>query len=362
MGRVLKCIESDPSRCRGRLPIAAALQTRHHPGFWHAGKISRAIFRFMPASSASDGGDPAAWPAYWEASLRMKAARKVDRDNTREFEFTRQDFDRIRTLIHQCAGISLADSKQEMVYGRLARRLRAAGMKSFAQYLDDLESGNRQDEWQAFTNALTTNLTSFFREAHHFPLLAQHIRTRREHIQIWCSASSTGEEPYSIAMTLCETFNTLTPPAHIIATDIDTNVLAAAEQGIYPIERLAKLPIDQVKRFFLRGKGGNKGLARVRPELRQMITFKQLNLLAESWPLPGQFDAIFCRNVMIYFDKPTQRKVLERFVPLMKPDGLLFAGHSENFLYVSDAFKLRGETVYELDRDGSRRSALLRRA
>ncbi|OGB23174.1 MAG: chemotaxis protein CheR [Burkholderiales bacterium RIFCSPLOWO2_02_FULL_57_36] len=292
----------------------------------------------------------------------MKPARKIERDNSREFEFTVDDFDRIRTLIYQRAGISLAESKHEMVYGRLARRLRAMGIKSFAQYLDDLESGKKGDEWQAFTNALTTNLTSFFREAHHFPLLADHVRARREHIEIWCAASSTGEEAYSIAMTLCETFNTLTPPAHIVATDIDTNVLATAEKGIYSLDKMAKLPAEQAKRFFLKGKADNKGLARVRPELRQMITFQQLNLLEDRWPISGPFDAIFCRNVMIYFDKPTQRKVLERFVPLIKPDGLLFAGHSENFLYVSDAFKLRGETVYEPDRDGTRKSVLLRRA
>lgn len=292
----------------------------------------------------------------------MKPARKIDRDNSREFEFTADDFDRIRNLIYQRAGISLADSKHEMVYGRLARRLRATGLKSFAQYLDNLESGKQSDEWQAFTNALTTNLTSFFREAHHFPLLAEYARNRREHIEIWCSASSTGEEPYSIAMTLCDAFNTLTPPVHIIATDIDTNVLATAEKGIYPMDRMAKLAPEQAKRFFLRGKADNNGLARVRPELRQMITFKQLNLLADSWPVSGPFDAIFCRNVMIYFDKPTQKKILERFLPLIKPDGLLFAGHSENFLYVSDAFKLRGETVYEPARDGSRKSVLLRSA
>lgn len=288
----------------------------------------------------------------------MKSARQVDRDISREFEFTVHDFDRIRALIYQRAGISLAECKQEMVYGRLARRLRAIGTKSFAQYLDDLESGRQPDEWQAFTNALTTNLTSFFREAHHFPLLAKHVRARREPVEIWCSASSTGEEPYSIAMTLCEAFNTLTPPAHIIATDIDTNVLATAEKGIYPVERLAKLSDEQAKRFFLKGKGSNAGLARVRPELRQMISFQQLNLKEDRWPLSGPFDAIFCRNVMIYFDKPTQRKILERFVPLIKPDGLLFAGHSENFLYVSSAFKLRGETVYELDREGTRKSSL----
>jgi chemotaxis protein methyltransferase CheR len=271
----------------------------------------------------------------------------------KEFDFTRADFERVRGLIYQRAGISLADSKQEMVYSRLARRLRAAGIESFARYLDELEAGRMPQEWEAFTNALTTNLTSFFREAHHFPLLAEHaLKARRQNpgtpLTIWCSASSTGEEPYSIAMTLCEAFNTLTPPVQIIATDIDTNVLATAGAGVYPIERLDKLELDRKRKFFLKGKGAQQGLARVRPELRNLITFRQLNLLSDGWDLRGPFDAIFCRNVMIYFDKATQRRILSRFVPLMKPDALLFAGHSENFLYVSDSLRLRGKTVYEL--------------
>jgi chemotaxis protein methyltransferase CheR len=275
----------------------------------------------------------------------------------KEFEFTRADFERVRGLIYQRAGISLADSKQEMVYSRLARRLRANGIESFSRYLDELEAGrlggNSGQEWEAFTNALTTNLTSFFREAHHFPLLAEHaLKARRQQpgtpLTIWCSASSTGEEPYSIAMTLCEAFDTLTPPVQIVATDIDTNVLATASAGVYPIERLDKLETERKRRFFLKGKGAQQGLARVRPELRNLITFRQLNLLADGWDLRGPFDAIFCRNVMIYFDKATQRKILSRFVPLMKPDALLFAGHSENFLYVSDSLRLRGKTVYEL--------------
>jgi len=238
-----------------------------------------------------------------------------------------------------------------MVYSRLARRLRATGIDTFVKYLDDLESSRLgAGEWEAFTNALTTNLTSFFRESHHFPLLAEHIKARRgEPINIWCSASSTGEEPYSIAITCCEAFNTLTPPVHILATDIDTNVLATAAQGVYPMERIEKLSAEQQRRFFMKGRGGNEGMARVRQELRQLITYRQLNLLDEKWDIRPGFDVIFCRNVMIYFDKGTQRKILSRFVPLMKPDALLFAGHSENFLYVSDSLKLRGKTVYELD-------------
>jgi len=150
-------------------------------------------------------------------------------------------------------------------------------------------------------------------------------------------------------MTVCEAFNTLTPPVHIIATDIDTNVLATAANGVYPIDRIDKLTAEQQRKFFLKGKGDKAGMVRARPELRQLITYRQLNLLEEKWDIRGPFDVIFCRNVMIYFDKPTQRKILSRFVPLMKPDALLFAGHSENFLYVSDSLKLRGKTVYELD-------------
>ncbi|MDQ1831035.1 CheR family methyltransferase [Massilia scottii] len=271
-------------------------------------------------------------------------------ETVKEFNFTKSDFERVRALIYQRAGISLADSKQEMVYSRLARRLRATGIVSFVRYLDDLEAGRLGEEWESFTNALTTNLTSFFRESHHFPLLAEHVKKLRDHpIQIWCSAASTGEEPYSIAMTVCEAFNTLTPPVQIIATDIDTNVLATGANGVYGIDRIDKLEPERARRFFLRGKGDQEGMVRVRPELRQLVTFKQLNLLGDGWPLKGPFDVIFCRNVMIYFDKATQRKILSRFVPLMKPDALLFAGHSENFLYVSESLKLRGKTVYELD-------------
>ena len=274
----------------------------------------------------------------------------ANRDSGKEFEFTLKDFERVRTLIYQRAGISLSESKQEMVYSRLARRLRATGMTSFNEYLNDLERGHDTEEWVAFTNALTTNLTSFFREEHHFPLLAEFAATLKEPITVWCSASSTGEEPYSIAMTLCEAYGKLNPPAKIIATDIDTNVLKTGEDGVYNIDRIEKMSDSRVKKFFLRGTGSHEGQVRVRPELRKMIEFKQLNLLADSWPISGGFDVIFCRNVMIYFDKPTQKKILNRFAPLMKPHGLLFVGHSENFSYLTDIFQLRGKTVYELSR------------
>jgi chemotaxis protein methyltransferase CheR len=267
----------------------------------------------------------------------------------REFAFTTKDFEQVRQMIYDHAGISLNPSKQDMVYSRLARRLRATGINNFKDYLALLESNN-EAEWEAFVNSLTTNLTSFFREPHHFPLLAEHVlKQKGKHpISLWCSASSTGEEPYTMAMTVIDAFGSFTPPVTIIATDLDTNVLAKAEAGVYPLERVEKLSSDLVKRFFLRGAGAQSGFVRVRPELRAMITFRQVNLLSDDWHIRGPLDAIFCRNVMIYFDKATQLKILERFAPLLQPDGLLFAGHSESFHNAGHVFSLRGKTVYEL--------------
>ncbi|MCC6657509.1 MAG: chemotaxis protein CheR [Rhodocyclaceae bacterium] len=265
----------------------------------------------------------------------------------REFEFTAADFERVRKLIHEHAGIALSGAKQDMVYSRLARRLRAVGDKTFAQYLARLERGDRR-EWETFINALTTNLTSFFREGHHFETLAQHLVKLggRRPIRIWCSAASTGEEPYSIAMTAVDAFNSFTPPVAILASDLDTSVLAQGEAGIYPQERVDKLPRESVARFFLKGANGQAGQVRVRPELQRLISFKRINLLDANWPVEAPLDAIFCRNVMIYFDKPTQYRILQRFLPLLREDGLLFAGHSESFLHAGDLFRPLGRTVY----------------
>lgn len=269
----------------------------------------------------------------------------------REFAFTATDFERVHKLIYQHAGISLSPAKQDMVYSRLARRLRATGLKTFADYLALLEKGDR-DEWEKFVNSLTTNLTSFFREPHHFPILAEFLKKHqhRSPIKIWCSASSTGEEPYSIAMTVVETFGSFDTPVSIMASDLDTNVLATAQKGVYPLERVDKLSAERVKRFFLRGTGTQEGQVCARPELRRMITFQRINLLEPNWPVRGPLDVIFCRNVMIYFDKPTQYKILSRFAPLMHEQGLLFAGHSESFLHAADLFRSQGKTVYELAR------------
>ena len=271
----------------------------------------------------------------------------------REFSFSVADFQRISKLIYQYAGISLSPVKQDMVYSRLARRLRATGKNSFADYLDALEK-DRGDEWERFVNSLTTNLTSFFREPHHFPIFADHLQkigTRRP-IRVWCSAASTGEEPYSIAMTVAETFGTNASHVSIFASDLDTNVLSTAEKGVYPIERVEKLSPDRLRRFFLRGTGSQDGFVAVRPEIRRMVQYQRINLLDASYPVKGPVDVIFCRNVMIYFDKPTQYKILSRFAPMMQADGLMFAGHSESFLHAADLFKSLGKTVYALAKAG----------
>jgi chemotaxis protein methyltransferase CheR len=290
-------------------------------------------------------------PAPPASSLRssLSASLPARENSAREFTFSTSDFERVRKLIYQHAGISLSPVKQDMVYSRLARRLRATGIPSFTEYLDALER-NGGDEWERFVNSLTTNLTSFFREPHHFPIFSDHLRkigTKRP-VRVWCSAASTGEEPYSIAITAAETFGTHVSHISIIASDLDTNVLATAEKGVYPIERVEKLSPERLHKFFLRGTGGQEGFVSVRPELKRMVQFQRINLLDTNYLVKGPLDVIFCRNVMIYFDKPTQYKILSRFAPIMQPDGLMFAGHSESFLHAADLFKSQGKTVYTL--------------
>jgi chemotaxis protein methyltransferase CheR len=263
----------------------------------------------------------------------------------RAFAFHERDFRRIAALIRALAGIHLGEHKRDMVYSRLARRLRALGLADFHAYLDLVERD--EDESQAFVNALTTNLTSFFREPHHFETLAALLREAvRAPLTIWCCAASTGEEPYSIAMTACEAFDSPKPPVRILASDIDTQVLASAAAGVYPLERLDALSPARRSRFFLRGSGANSGLCKVKPELRALVEFRPLNLLDADYGLRGDFAAVFCRNVMIYFDKPTQRAVLARIAPLLAPGGLLFAGHSESFTHAADLVAPCGRTTY----------------
>ena len=264
----------------------------------------------------------------------------------REFPYSPRDFQRARALIHEHAGIAIGEGKSEMVYSRLAKRLRALGLPTFADYLRLLDDP-RHAEWEHFVNALTTNQTEFFREAHHFPTLAAHARgIRGRPMRIWSAAAATGEEAYSIAVTVCEAFETLSPPVEILATDLDTRVLAQAREGIYPLDKVAALDPERLRRFFLKGRKARAGYARVRDELRALVEFRPLNLRDDHWDVEGPFDAIFCRNVLIYFDKATQRHVLERLHARLAMDGIYFAGHSESLLRAADLFEPCGRTAY----------------
>ena len=265
----------------------------------------------------------------------------------REFVWTSADFARVQSLIYQRAGISLHDGKHAMVYSRLSRRLRETGHTSFSDYLGWLETHDGP-EWQEFINALTTNLTAFFREQHHFEIFAAHLRTRPagSSWRVWCNAASTGEEPYSIVITALETLG-LNAAFKLTASDIDSRVLAKAAEGVYRLEGAKGLSQERLHRFFLRGKGANAGMIRAKPELRKAIEFMSVNLIRDDWPFREPFDVVFCRNVMIYFDAQTQRRVLERIHRVLKPGGMLFVGHAENFSESRDLFTLRGKTVYE---------------
>jgi chemotaxis protein methyltransferase CheR len=257
-----------------------------------------------------------------------------------DFSFTRRDFHRVRQLISAYAGISLHEHKENMVYNRLARRLRATGVSTFRDYLDWVEQPDSQER-ERFINALTTNLTAFFRETHHFEMLAAHGR-RAGALRIWSSACSTGEEPYSAAIALREARCT----ARILASDIDTDALAVGRRGVYRMEALESAGLKRMQPHFLKGIGANAGLALLRPEVRGMVSFELRNLLAENWAAGESFDAIFCRNVIIYFDRAAQQRLLDRLAAVLVPGGLLFLGHSESCAAGHPAFRPYGKTAY----------------
>lgn len=267
----------------------------------------------------------------------------------REFEYTSSDFEHVRRLIYQAAGIRLQDSKRQLVYSRIARRVRALKLRRFREYLDFLD--HNEQELEQFINALTTNLTSFFREAHHFEYLREYFLQYRRPgkvFKVWCAAASTGEEPYTLAITAIESFVSLTPPVEIVATDIDSQCLAQAVSGVYSADRIERIDELRKKKFFLRGKGPRCGQVKVRPEVQALVRFQQLNLLSSDWPLSPPFDVIFCRNVMIYFDKATQYRLLERMLPMLRPEGIYVAGHSESFSESAGLLRSLGKTIFKL--------------
>ncbi|MCV6639330.1 protein-glutamate O-methyltransferase [Candidatus Albibeggiatoa sp. nov. NOAA] len=268
----------------------------------------------------------------------------------REFAYSNQDFELLRKLVKEHTGINLSEHKQEMLYSRLARRLRALKMNSFASYYKMLKR-NPGDELIQFVNAVTTNLTAFFREPHHFQFLEKKLlpeliarKSYSRRLRIWSAGCASGEEPYSLAMVLKENMP-IDWDIKILATDLDSSMVERGKQGVYTLDRIEGISNTRIKRWFKRGSGIHEGKVQVVPELQSMITFKTLNLM-HNWPMHGPIDIIFCRNVVIYFDKPTQRVLFDRFANLMDKNGCLFVGHSENLFQLSTRYQLLQQTVY----------------
>ena len=269
----------------------------------------------------------------------------------REFEYTWDDFNFLRNLSNKHSGILANDDKFDMFYSRLARRIRALRLKNFKEYCQYLEQ-NPESEFTEFINSVTTNLTSFFRENHHFEYLADTVipellakNKGSRQIKIWSAGCSTGEEPYSIAMTLKENIPS-DWQIKILATDLDTQVLQTAATGVYPMDRVSGLSQQRLSRWFKKGKGSNANKVKVVSELQQLIQFNQLNLM-QDWPMKGPFDVIFCRNVLIYFDKETKEKLARRYAQLLPIGHRLFIGHSESLHQLDTGFELIGNTIYK---------------
>lgn len=268
----------------------------------------------------------------------------------REFHLTEKHYKFVQKLVAEKTGISLSDAKRDMVYGRLTRRLRALSLDNFDDYFEILKSDD-EHELIEFTNAITTNLTAFFRENHHFEFLANTVlphlmKTKRDRrIRIWSAGCSSGEEPYSIAMVI----NEVVPEdwdVRILATDLDSHMVDRASKGVYPLERVEGIDKSRLRKWVRRGKGENSHMVKMSRDLQDIITFKQLNLM-HDWPMKGKFDIVFCRNVVIYFNKETQKELFSRYADRMTDDSHLFIGHSESLYKVSDRFKLLGQTIYK---------------
>ena len=275
-----------------------------------------------------------------------------------EFSLSEREFSRIKARVYAVAGISLSNAKRTLVLSRLSKIVRALGLPSFDAYVDYLERNGSAQDGQDFVNALTTNLTRFYREDHHFEHLRSYVgtlmaeRPRGTRLRIWSAGCSTGQEPYTIGMDLLAAFPELKRwDFKILATDIDTAVIAKAAGGVYPESELGGLTAERA-RPFERG----EGTIRVPGAVRELVSFKPLNLIG-PWPMKGPFDAIFCRNVAIYFDKPTQGEVFGRFSKLLAPEGFLYIGHSENLGSGGEGFRLVGKTIYQSKEKLSKRAA-----
>jgi len=268
------------------------------------------------------------------------------------FAISDKEFRYLRDLIYAHTGIALSDHKRALLCARLARRLRRHGLSSYSEYYELLtERDPYGRELMEMINAITTNKTEFFRELHHFQFLGEHVfpalrAAHHRRVRIWSAATSTGEEAYSLGMTACESLPIAEYDIKILASDIDTSVLECAAEGIYSVEAVRRIPEALRARYFLRGTRTNDGFVRVKPALQSLIRFRRLNLIDESWPMHGPFDAIFCRNVFIYFDKDTQRRLVQRFAAMLQPGGHLMLGHAETIHGFDHILHMVGHSIY----------------
>ncbi len=288
----------------------------------------------------------------------MAEAADDRKSYTKEFLFTEQDFSYLSKLAGELAGISLSSGKRELIYGRLVKRLRALGFSDFKQYctlLKDVDENKTREERIHFINAITTNVTSFFRENHHFEFMAQTLlpeliaqkkTASRPSLRIWSAGCSSGKEPYSIAMVLKECIPDIERwDVKILATDLDSNILEVARAGIYPKEHIKEISLERRKRWFRAGRGINENVIKVSDEIKSMVAYRQLNL-TQDWPMRGVFDIIFCRNVTIYFSRDTRIDLLDRFAEYLDRDGYLFVGHSESLFGLTERFSTVGRTIH----------------
>jgi chemotaxis protein methyltransferase CheR len=288
--------------------------------------------------------------------MSRTASESISPTSAREFDFNDKDFKRVQKVLKERSGIDIGDGKRMLVYGRLARRMRALRLARFADYLQMVEDPHSSESVN-FLNALTTNVTELFREEHHFEILKKRVvpevkSSGSTRLRIWSAGCSAGDEPYSIALTLAQFPELSSWDIRILATDIDSAILEQAQAGVYPIERIEKLKPEH-RAGFLRGIGSNSGSARVSAPLRELITFKRLNL-QDQWPMSGPFDVIFCRNVFIYFDTPTRERLVRRFAALLRPGGFLFLGHSESpSANATPSLKSCGQTAFLKQPEGA---------
>lgn len=268
------------------------------------------------------------------------------------YNLSDKDFNRLRDIIYNEAGIKLSDVKKALMQSRLMKRLRELQLGTFTEYHDYLIE-NYEKEKINFINAITTNKTDFFRENEHFEFMKNKIlpdfdKKGAKEIRIWSAGCSTGEEPYTIAITLHEYYNGKKSPEFLIlATDIDTQVLNKAQEGLYPADHVAEVDPKYLNTYFTYVRNQNGAFYTVKDRLKEAVYFRRLNLLSEQYPMKKQFDIIFCRNVIIYFDKETQKKLFEKYYSYLKDDGYLLIGHSENITNITGRFSLVGRTIYK---------------